>query len=672
MTAGGMDVSAALAKIVTAISHRSDLYEKWQTEIASDQLHGLQSSAPITIKNALLHAASLGLLDAEVAERLAAELGCAPLANIPDIAEFDPRDDAYWSLPMAMAWIMSLDWKQVARQKSDYRTAHEVWHCNSNVGLPKDGRLNGYIINASWQIRNLRPAAIDRLLIGDSVDTEQSVHSARAMTAREAKRALWRALQEQRLTASGRQDGSRKPIPPFLWQDLLPVQDSREAPEYLREGSHGPRWDEVTVSRDDVMREWPPSADDAPQQQGEPQAENWLRFASLPLAAWLPLEVVLSFVQDGWALHPSNTALSELVVPSGDDGEWRRKGALLAHQPQGTSNYDDPVIDRFNIALTRAGLEERVKFRGVPCGGDATDIRDIPSSYFVEMRVFGPIPVHNPTISDVADGARRRHHWESVTVERLGFLRWLANEYPDIASLHRDYAPVAMPWASDIMRRFISDATERMTVSPGPMAIPAAAAWLAWGGEEPPNDCLEKAMVERLKTTAASLLDRIAVGSLGAFGSKKGRAPELLEARWFRALPVIFDVDGGSTPLSYILGEQGLWFDLPRSALELGRSEPGWPHETTFENVTINSTDIAALAPNKSVKRSAEVAIDDGHGTAGERAVRRALKYLWPDGVPVGMTNKSRNEKINDWARTHSLGRTFSDKTIERALRALR
>jgi hypothetical protein len=201
------------------------------------------------------------------------------------------------------------------------------------------------------------------------------------------------------------------------------------------------------------------------------------------------------------------------------------------------------------------------------------------------------------------------------------------------------------------------------------MAIPAAAAWLAWGGEEPPTDCLEKAMVERLKATAASLLDRIAVGSLGAFGSKKGRAPELLEARWFRALPVIFDADGGSTPLSYILGEQGVWFDLPRSALELGRSEPGWPHETTFENVTVNSTDIAALPPNKSVKRSAEVAIDDGQGTTGERAVRRAVKYLWPDGVPIGMTNKTRNEKINDWARTHSLGRTFSNKTIERALR---
>lgn len=617
----------------------------------------------------MLHAALLGLLDADAAEGLAATLNCGPLANQSDISKFDPRDDAYWSLPMAMAWMMSRDWKTTARQKADFRAADEHWYCQANVGLPKDGRLNGYVIGKSWQLRNLRPATIGRLLLENNLEVAQSLPPAGGMTAPEAKGALWRALQERRLIASGRQNGAREPIPAYRWQDLLPFQDQLDSPERLREGSHGPRWDDVTVARDDVLREWPARPHDGPERQRRMPGEEHGRFASLPFAPWLPLEVVLSFVQDGWALHPSNMAMSEFVVPSGEDGQWRRKGALLAHQPPGTSNYDDPVIDRFNMALTRAGLEERVKFRGVPWGGDATDIRDIPSSYFVEMRVFGPVPVHNPTIGDIAEGARRRHHWENVAVERVGFHRWLANEYPAIARLHQDYAPMAMPWTSDIVRGFIADATERMTVAPGPLAIPAAAAWLAWGGEEPPADCLEKAMVEGMKTTAAGLFDRIAVGSLDAFGSKKGRAPEPLEARWFRALPVIFDVDIGSTQLSYILGEQGVWFDLPRSALELGRSEPGWPHETTFENVTVNSTGIAALPPNKSVKRSAEVATDEGQGTAGERAVRRAVKYLWPDGVPIGMTNKTRNEKINDWARTHSLGRTFSDKTIERALR---
>lgn len=662
------DVTQAIDRIAESIGDRDELFAKWRADIASDRVYGLSDGR--AIKNALLHAASLGLLDAEVAERLATDLNCAPLARKANIAEFDPRTDAYWSLPMAIAWVASRDWKQVARQKSDYHDAEEYWYCETNVGLPKDGLLNGYVIAKSWQIRSLGPATIDRLLLGDAVDASQAAHADRRMAVREAQRGLWRALQEQRLIASGRQDGARKPVSAFLWQDLQPFQDRREAPEYLREGSHGPRWDDVTVGRADILREWPPHVGDI--SQDEAQADSANRLASLPLAPWLPLEVVLSFVQDGWALHPSNMALSECAVPSGEDGQWRRTGALLAHQPPGTSDYDDPVIDRFNMALTRAGLEERVKFRGVPCGGAATDIRDIPSSYFVVMRVFGPVPVHNPTIGDIAEGARRRHHWESVSVERVGFHRWLANEYPAIARLHRDYAPIAMPWTSDIVRGFIADATERMTVAPGPLAIPAAAAWLAWGGEGPPADCLEKAMVEKLKTTAASLLDRIAVGSLNAFGSKKGRAPEPLEARWFRALPVIFDVDGGSMPLSYILGEEGLWFDLPRSALELGRSEPGWPHETTFENVTVNSTDIAALPPNKSVKRSAEVATDEEQGTAGERAVRRAVKHLWPDGVPIGMTNKTRNEKINDWARAHSLGRTFSDKTIERALRTPR
>lgn len=670
MTAGGTDVSAALAKITAAIPHRSDLFEKWQIEIAADQVHGLPAGRSTAIQNALLHAASLGLLDADTAEGLAADLNCKPLANRPDVSKFDPRDDAFWSLPMAIAWAMSREWKKVARQKAGYRAAEEYWYCTRNVGLPKDGLLNGYVIGASWQIRSLGPATIDRLLLDDSFEAVQSLQPASGMTALEAKRALWRALQEQRLTASGRQGGARKPISAFLWQDLLPFQDGSEAPEHLREGSHGPRWDDVTASRDDVLREWPPGPNEAPQEK--PQVEDWHRFASLPLAPWLPLEVVLSFVQDGWALHPSNMALSEFVVPSGEDGQWRRKGALLAHQQPGTSNYDDPIIDRFNMALTRAGLEERVRFRGVPCGGAATDIRDIPSSYFVEMRIFGPIPVHNPTIGDIAEGARRQQHWESVTVERLGFLRWLTNEYPAIAHLHRDYAPIAMPWASDIVREFVTDAVKRMTGAPGPLAIPVAAAWLAWGGQEPPIDCLERPMVEALKTTAASLLDRIAIGSLDAFGSKTGRAPQRLEARWFRDVPIIFDVDGGVTPLAYILGEKGVWFDLPRSALELGRSESGWPHETTFENVTVNSTDIQELLPINQATNPGQSIADDQPGTDSERAVRRAARHIWPDGVPVGMTNKTRNEKINHWARAHGLGRSFSDSTILRALRLSR
>lgn len=229
-----------------------------------------------------------------------------------------------------------------------------------------------------------------------------------------------------------------------------------------------------------------------------------------------------------------------------------------------------------------------------------------------------------------------------------------------------------MPGASDIVREFIAGAAKRITGAPGPLAIPDAAAWLAWGGKDPPSDFLEGAMAEALTTTAASLLDRISTGSLDAFGSKKGRAPQRLKARWFRKVAIIFDVDGGVTPLAYILGEQGVWFDLPRSTLRLGRSDPGWPHESAFENVTVNSTDIQALLSNKHVEGSVDIAADDGRGTDGQRAVRRAVKQLWPHGVPVGMTNKIRNEKINDWARTHSLGRKFSDSTILRALRPTR
>jgi hypothetical protein len=46
-----------------------------------------------------------GTLSPEEAEAEATRLGLGPLAQRPDPAALDPMAEAYWSLPMAVAWL---------------------------------------------------------------------------------------------------------------------------------------------------------------------------------------------------------------------------------------------------------------------------------------------------------------------------------------------------------------------------------------------------------------------------------------------------------------------------------------------------------------------------------------------------------------------------------------
>jgi hypothetical protein len=66
--------------IETAISERGELFEKWRGDIADRRFDDNGSSAA---RSMLLHAALLGLINDEIAERLALELTGAPLRHIP-------------------------------------------------------------------------------------------------------------------------------------------------------------------------------------------------------------------------------------------------------------------------------------------------------------------------------------------------------------------------------------------------------------------------------------------------------------------------------------------------------------------------------------------------------------------------------------------------------------
>lgn len=60
------------------------------------------------------------------AEAEAMRLGIGPLARSPD-PNADPRNEAFWGLPMVLAWIMTRELSAVCETWPDWREDKEWW-----------------------------------------------------------------------------------------------------------------------------------------------------------------------------------------------------------------------------------------------------------------------------------------------------------------------------------------------------------------------------------------------------------------------------------------------------------------------------------------------------------------------------------------------------------------
>ena len=68
-----------------------------------------------------------GNLSPEAAETEAAKQGFGPLATEPDPLELDPEGMAWWSLPLAVAWIAWRNGTSVREHCAEYRDKWLVW-----------------------------------------------------------------------------------------------------------------------------------------------------------------------------------------------------------------------------------------------------------------------------------------------------------------------------------------------------------------------------------------------------------------------------------------------------------------------------------------------------------------------------------------------------------------
>jgi hypothetical protein len=178
---------------------------------------------------------------------------------------------------------------------------------------------------------------------------------------------------------------------------------------------------------------------------------EWKWLGQLRDIPWLPLDEVLLFVQNGWTVWPTTAVLVEKFqeIAANPDGDFRRSGSLAAGLGGFATAFPSiPALKTFSGRLTDAGLSGQVRFYAVKRDDPDTEGAELHPAYFERHSDFGPIPFRmsggTPTISRRSSSDRGIQHWKNVTVERVGFLKWLRAFYPEIAALHDEFNKVAI------------------------------------------------------------------------------------------------------------------------------------------------------------------------------------------------------------------------------------
>lgn len=193
-----------------------------------------------------------GRLTPDEAERAAEQFGFGPLAGCPNPKNFDPMQEAGWTLPMAVAWIMWRNPEGVLSYFDPYRTECLDWHFRKwRIGF--DGPIfEGHFLEPRSS------ATLSRLSLEDHFSDAEDRDERPILRFAKARQMLWRALQENILHATGVPNDSaqRVEIPDHEWHDLQSVEEAGR--DVLRTGllsSMG--YSNIVFSRVSVVSVWP-------------------------------------------------------------------------------------------------------------------------------------------------------------------------------------------------------------------------------------------------------------------------------------------------------------------------------------------------------------------------------------------------------------------------------
>lgn len=226
-------------------------------------------------RDEILDRVSRGEITPYEAEDQAARLGLPPFAHTPDLAQFNPMSEPWWTLGMAAAWIIWRTPTAVRRVWSDYRREVTAWrgpfyvrHHESGWGYgypvavrddgkPNEDPLPDTVITAEYQLERQSDLSLFDVLARESFrhpeDDEPMIDGVTA------KGEIWRALQSGQLVAEGipAASGERRTIRDAEWVDL----DYFDQPGWLSDAigvnlEKRERYRSVRVRSNDVTRLW--------------------------------------------------------------------------------------------------------------------------------------------------------------------------------------------------------------------------------------------------------------------------------------------------------------------------------------------------------------------------------------------------------------------------------
>jgi hypothetical protein len=256
-----------------------------------------------TPRDILIDRVRRGEITPDEAEEEAAREGLRPLARVP-AAKFYPMVEAFWSLPMAVAWIA---WRNVDRVRDFW----DAFRADCWEWVPVEWRVG--VDGPTYSGFDLRRRdAVTPLF----VETSDILEADGFMTVKEAKAMLWRLLGEGALQATGikTESGQSEVIPEHAWVHL--DWRERRGTEGVRLAYTGPGaggYDNVRVRADAVAKIWPPTS---PRIEGLPETVPPSGRPYMPLsqaAQWIATSggtgVVLPTDTVGW-----ETAYGELIA----------------------------------------------------------------------------------------------------------------------------------------------------------------------------------------------------------------------------------------------------------------------------------------------------------------------------------------------------------------------
>ena len=188
-----------------------------------------------TGRDLILRRAESGEISPDEAEAEAEAKSAGPLAIKLPFERHNPLEESYWTLAMALAWLVWGEPERVLQYSNDYRFRSRMW-----VKSGEGHRLQR------------PPYATVTNVIHDAADADP------ASEVFDLQKLLWRAFEQGESVVTGIRphdaDRERVPIPKEAWADLSPVFVDRGHEDGVCSHEGDLRYDKVYVAREDILR----------------------------------------------------------------------------------------------------------------------------------------------------------------------------------------------------------------------------------------------------------------------------------------------------------------------------------------------------------------------------------------------------------------------------------